>query len=378
MTLQPVGPMRSTLFTLLAAMLFLLAAGPAQGTTLLALVDTGELFASDDLGETWSVRSALPVSDSAALIAGSSFSELYLASATGTVYRSSDAGVNWSAAGSVAASDVVDLTGEPGGDLLALTRTGTVYASSDLGATWSGRGAITASNLVSFAVAANSKLYALARTGEVFESNDAGATWTVVGTIPVPDAVDIRRLDTGLVVLSGTGLTYLSSDYGVTWSAVGTVSQVGMAGLTTLAGDLLAVTREGLVARSGDGSAWSWVGAVNQLTVVALANDYPTVTGIPESPLPVGVTLVSPRPNPLVLSGSPLAVDFSLSGADRVTLLLYDISGRRVLERAPEAFPDGGKFTIRWSLDGLSSGIYFLQLVTDRGYRAGARVAVLR
>ena len=48
---------------------------------------------------------------------------------------------------------------------------------------------------------------------------------------------------------------------------------------TPLGDDLVAVSREGLVARSTDGTAWSWVGAVNQLNVVDLANDTLQTTG---------------------------------------------------------------------------------------------------
>ena len=49
-----------------------------------------------------------PSSDASALVAGSSYEVLYLASASGSVYRSTDAGVNWTAVGAVTASDVVD------------------------------------------------------------------------------------------------------------------------------------------------------------------------------------------------------------------------------------------------------------------------------
>ena len=161
-----------------------------------------------------------------------------------------------------------------------------------------------------------------------------------MGTIPVSDAVDIRRQGLNLVVLTGTGLTYKSADYGASWTAVGTASQVGMSGLTTLAGDLVAVSKEGLVARSGDGAAWSWVGAINQLNVIALANDDPTTdrgprtTDFPRRPR----CWLLPGPILCFWPGPPLEVEFELQGAGRVELALFDLSGRRVLEQGNRGF----------------------------------------
>ena len=43
------------------------AVSPGSASTMFALVDTGELFASDDDGITWTVEAALPVSDAVAL-----------------------------------------------------------------------------------------------------------------------------------------------------------------------------------------------------------------------------------------------------------------------------------------------------------------------
>ena len=67
--------MRRYCFALWSTALLLVGLGvgaPGHASTLFALVDTGELFASDDQGITWTVRSVLPVSDAVGLIAGSS------------------------------------------------------------------------------------------------------------------------------------------------------------------------------------------------------------------------------------------------------------------------------------------------------------------
>ena len=81
--------------------------GTGQAATLFGLVDTGELFTSSDLGVTWRPAGVLPVHDAAALVAGASSSDLYLASASGSVFRSLNAGSTWTAVGALPASGVV-------------------------------------------------------------------------------------------------------------------------------------------------------------------------------------------------------------------------------------------------------------------------------
>jgi len=66
------------------AALFACASAVRAGT-LFGLINTGELYVSTNQGANWSIRSALPVRDAVALAAGSSSSQLYLASQSGVV-----------------------------------------------------------------------------------------------------------------------------------------------------------------------------------------------------------------------------------------------------------------------------------------------------
>jgi len=370
------GSIASVLLLVLAGVS--VGAGVSQAVSIFALVDTGELYVSSDQGASWSVLSTLPVSDAAGLLAGTTSQRLFLASASGGVYRSLDGGMTWTAVGAIPASAVVDLAGRTDGGLLALTRSGTVYLSADQGVTFAALGALTASNCVSLTLGPSGDPYALTGTGEIAESTDDGATWTVVGTIPVSDAVSLRRMGSGLFALTDTGLTFESTDLGASWTPVGTASQVGMRGLTPVANQLLAVTREGLTARSADGSSWTWVGSVNQLEVVALANDVPQVTGVPSEPGTTTRLLLSPpRPNPL-FAGRVMSVSLSLPADDRVALQLFDARGRRVALREAEPLAAGDDVEIRWDPGIGTSGVYFLRvLATDSGTTADARVVIL-
>jgi photosystem II stability/assembly factor-like uncharacterized protein len=354
----------------------LVSASPAGAHSLFALVDTGELYVSGDQGATWDVRSALPVSDAVGLIAGTTSARLFLASASGLVYRSLDAGVNWTAIGSVSSDDVIDIGIRPDGALLVLTESGTLWASTDQGVSFSPLAALTGSNFVSLAVNHTGALYALTRTGEVEESIDDGNFWSVKGTIPVSDAVSIRNLQTSLYVLTDAGLVFQSTNAGTSWVTTGSLSQVHMRALTQNADRLAAITAEGEVASSPDGAAWTWIGAVNQLSVIALANDTPYVIGIPEEPpiMTLPVALAPPSPNPL-RSGNAVSVRFELGKADRASLRLFDVRGREV--SALQSLPfEAGEHELSWPIRSLPPGLYFLRLSTSQGSRS-AKLTVL-
>ena len=361
---------------LLAAGLTPLAPAPLHAATLFGLVDTGELFASSDQGANWTVRATLPLRDAVGLGAGATASDLFLASRSGVVYRSSDAGYGWSAVGAVSASDVVDLQLRTNLSLVLLTASGTIYRSTDNGANFTAVTALTGSEFVSLGLAAQDRLYVLTRTGDVAESVDGGTNWTFVGTLPVSDAVRLRAIGNSLYVVTGTGDIYRSTDRGVSWSAIGTLSQVGMTAMTRGLGTLIVSTAGGEVATSADGAAWTWQGAINQLTVMALGVDLPATTSAEPRSVGVGLQLAPPAPNPLI-AGEMVTLSLVLPAREIVAVELYDPVGRRVASRAPEALA-AGPVTLRWQPTVRSAGLNFLRITTGSGAAAVARVAVLR
>jgi len=353
---------------------------PVRAATLLGLVDTGELFASDDGGITWTVRSAIPVSDAVAIAAGESSQELFMATRSGLMYRSADGGLNWTAVGAVAASDVVEMAIRENGDIFLLSEAGIVWRSTDDGVTFTALAALTASNHASLTLdIKGAVLYALTRTGEVAKSTDLGVTWNVVGAVTTSDAVAIRYAAPNLYVLTGAGDVARSTDQGVTWLMVGTISQVHMTGLTTNSADLVAATEEGLVATSSDAVSWSFAGSINQLTVVAIGNDTPTVTGVGDRVPPLsGLRVRALWPNPTGSGGSPVTVRFELNAPDRVGLEVYDVAGRVVDSVAPRAFAAGSTHMLQWNPGDLGSGVYFVRLVSEAGLTAKAKLAIVR
>lgn len=337
------------------------------GATLFGLVDTGELYASTNGGVSWTIRAVLPASDAIGLAARSSALDLYLATRSGSVYHSGDGGTTWTATGAVTASDVSGFAMGPFGAVLALTRTGTLYASEDGGSTFTPRSALLGSNWVSLVRGPMGALYALTQTGEVARSADQGQTWTPTGRVTVSNAVAIRRLGSRLHILTETGEVYRSDDLGVTWTAVAALTASGMSAMVEV-GDsqLLAAARTGEVAATASGSAWTWVGAINQLQVVALGADTPQATGVPEETAAPRFVARAPYPNPRVGAGGA-TFSGTLDRPGRVRIEMYDVHGRLRASRPFEAVERAGAVAFRWEPEGLSPGTYLVRFVTDTG-----------
>jgi photosystem II stability/assembly factor-like uncharacterized protein len=306
-------------------------APPAEGATLFGLVDTGELFASEDDGATWTVHATLPVRDAVSIAAGATSSDLYLVSRSGSVYRSDDGGNTWTAVGAIAASDVCGLTVGPDQAVMLLTESGLLFTSTDGGVVFTGQGTVSGHNITSLTAVSPDTLYTLSKTGEVYRSTDGGGNWAAVGAIPISDGANLRVMGTDLYVLTGTGGIYRSDDRGSTWMPIGTLSQVHMVGFTSDGALLYAATREGEVASSADGETWTWRGSINQVSVMALGTDVPA-SGIPNEPpvRPPTLSIGQNYPNPLKAGTDMTYIPFEIEKAARVELTIYDSRGRLV------------------------------------------------
>jgi photosystem II stability/assembly factor-like uncharacterized protein len=363
-----------------AASWLALAAGPVPASTLLGLVDTGEIFASTDNGVSWNVHATLPVIDAVGIAAGATSSDLYLATESGTVYRSDDAGAGWTAVGAVPASDVTDMCVRPDEAVLLLTESGVVYVSTDQGASFAAQAALTGSNFVSLAIVSSDSLYALTRTGEVALSADGGDSWSTVGTMALSDAVNIRALESILYVLTGTGGIYRSEDRGSTWTPIATLSQVHMAGFAGDGTQLYAAVREGEVAASSDGVTWTWQGTINQLSVMALGTDKPAVSGVEMPPYrPHAFILGQNYPNPFGFGALITYIPFEIKLAGHVELRVYDAEGRLVNALLADELT-ANTYTIPWrGFDeegrAVPAGTYFYEL--RHGSSISSRKAVV-
>jgi flagellar hook assembly protein FlgD len=70
-----------------------------------------------------------------------------------------------------------------------------------------------------------------------------------------------------------------------------------------------------------------------------------------------------PVPNPVTVSAG---ISFSTPSAGRVSLSVFDITGRRVETIVSEEM-SAGSHMVQWQPEQVSSGVYFIRLVTEEG-----------
>lgn len=346
----------------------LLVAGcqQADAMNLYALVDTGELFVSEDQGESWSLLAALPCRDAVALAAGETSEDLYLATASGSVYRSFNSGVDWDWVGAIPASNVCSMVIADDGMILIPTQTGTIWESTDGGTSFLVRGFIAVSDLISITSSESGELMAVSESGTVSASTDQGATWQMRGSMIASDVVEIVRANDDLIAMTSTGSVSKSIDEGVTWLPIGTASQVNIAGaISDDTGRLYAATSEGEVAVSEDGAGWTWVGTTNQLNVTALAVDRPSIDGVHTAQFRTDFRITTVWPNPIQGADRILHLRVSSSRTAKGHLVLYDSAGRRVQGGPKPNLESRADQDIAWHLEDLPSGIYYARLNVD-------------
>jgi photosystem II stability/assembly factor-like uncharacterized protein len=346
----------------------------SRAATIFGLVDTGEIFVSTDQGESWTIRSTLPVRDAIALHAEATPVDLVLATRSGSVYRSSDAGFTWIPTGAIAVPDLVGLLVQADLSILVLTASGQVHRSTDHGTSFVQVSAISAPDCVSLTqMQPGQGLYVMTRTGEVFESSDDGNEWNAKGVISVPDAVSLAGTDLALHALTATGDAYESTDAGTTWIQIGTLSHVGTSSLVRGGSVWIASLRTGEVASSPDGVSWTWQGTIDQLVVTALAVDTPVASHV--DPEPQAISTRSLWPNP-ASSAQGFTVAFRLPREASVALHLYDLAGRLVESRAPQRFA-AGDHTFRWSPHATRVGLFVLRMESPNIASAQTKVVLV-
>lgn len=115
----------------------------------------------------------------------------------------------------------------------------------------------------------------------------------------------------------------------------------------------------------------------NPKTLILLGTAQSALTGVLEGGAGAGMlSLSSPWPNPARgFTGSTFQL--TLPRADRVTMSLYDVTGRLVARRPEEAFT-AGAHSFRWNPGPLPSGTYFVRMTTGGGEARTTRWVHLR
>ena len=95
------------------------------------------------------------------------------------------------------------------------------------------------------------------------------------------------------------------------------------------------------------------------------------VEGSPQAPLQFALGPATPNPG-----SSPRMISVTIPTRGRVTLRVYDVSGRLVVTLADHVY-DPGRYVARFSADRWAGGVYFYRLEMGGRVRVG-RMVVLR
>ena len=188
----------------------------ADGSKLAAVAAGGQIYTSTDSGATWTPRESIRAWHSIASSADGS--QLVAVANGGLIYTSTDAGVNWTAQNSGIANWQSVASSSDGSHLVAAVSSGLIYTSTDAGVNWTAQNSGVA-NWQSVASSADgSHLVAVALNGQIYTSPDGGVTWTARESnrnwVSVASSADGSKL---VAVVSG-GQIYTSADGGVTWT----------------------------------------------------------------------------------------------------------------------------------------------------------------
>ncbi|MFH0991901.1 MAG: YCF48-related protein [bacterium] len=278
-----------------------------------------------------------------------------------------------------------------------LARSVTVYAAdqiaktTDGGATWTKKDSVTLKQSKSIRfLDANQGIYG-ADSRTLRYTTDGGATWQTPTINGHPASVSqtgtiyaIRIIDATHAWALGNKMIYFSADLGKTWTYI----PHSFTGTDTLFYDInfkdanvgYVVGYKGIVMKTTNGGTswtnltdippeqtlngiefdksgnpWAYTASGWVFTTANVTNTTNQAEGIP-----LEFALEQNYPNPF---NPTTSIAFSISAPSEISLVVFDLLGRKVADLVNERL-DAGRHVIPFSSTGLSSGIYLYQLKT--------------
>ena len=359
-----------------------------KGNILFASSGTDGVFASTDNGSNWILKSnGILSSDKSYMTFGINGSTLYAGGYTGMCVSTND-GENWTKPTN---------TGFPGGYVSSIKFLGSnifagikftrgVILSTNNGASWSQvNNGLTSLNVNALEII-NENLYVGTSAAGVFVSTNNGTNWAAVNSgITNMNVTAICPVGTNIFASTQGGGVYLTTNGGASWTPINN----GIANL-----NILSLYNSGSViyagAQAGEfyystNSGQSWISKKDGLntssnvTSICVSNnlifsgtqfgiwkrninDFITGVNSSTSETVTGYKLYQNYPNPF---NPGTVISFTLPGAEKVILKIYDLSGREIEVLRNEDF-GAGTYSVYWNAVNLSSGIYFYKLQVGR------------
>ncbi|MDX1951025.1 MAG: hypothetical protein SFY81_02510 [Verrucomicrobiota bacterium] len=228
-------------------------ASSADGTNLVAAVNGGKLYTSQDRGTTWTARDS--DRDWKGVASSSNGTNLVAIVSGGQIYTSTDAGATWTPRDSD--RDWISVASSADGtNLVAAVENGKIYTSIDAGLTWTERDSDRLwSSVASSADGTN--LVAAVSGGKLYTSTNAGAAWMERDQDRDWVSVASSANGTNLIAAVSGGKLYISLSAGVDWSEAESERDWASVGTSASGTNLIAAVRNGqLYTSSNLGVTW--------------------------------------------------------------------------------------------------------------------------
>lgn len=188
-----------------------------DGNRLVAVVDGGQIYTSQNSGLTWTARDSARSWKSVA--SSSDGAKLVAVEYNGKIYTSTDYGVSWTLRDSNRTWFAVASSAD-GVKLAAAAYNGYIYTSTDSGATWGTQTNSSGSRVwQSIASSADgTKLVAVVYGDQIFTSIDSGANWVARDVSRNWEHAASSADGTKLVATANNDYIYTSADSGATWT----------------------------------------------------------------------------------------------------------------------------------------------------------------
>ncbi len=311
-------------------------------------------------------------------------SNIYLGTATG-VLMSSNNGSSFQEVFS-AGNQCRKILTDSAGTVFAAFGNG-LFKSTNSGLNWSNVAGIN--HIVYDMYIVNQNLMYVCGFGKIYRSTDGGNNMTLMLN-QGQDFVNIAATSNGYVLVDGPGV-YRSSNFGQNWTSLGYPQSVVIDHFIfdkrnnfyfMLGDDMYKSTDYGTTSdlfNSGLPGNITCIGlnSSDRLVVgISGGSVYKTVSPVTgmsaQSILPVQFGLHQNYPNPF----NPVTrIKFDLaSGADVVTLIIYDLSGKEITVLVNEVL-NAGSYEVEFDGEKLASGVYFYKLTS--GNFSGAKRMIL-
>ncbi len=224
----------------------------------------------------------------------------------------------------------------------------------------------------------------------IFYSNDLGKNWIKADSLD-DDIYSLAFTSQGTLIAGGNGRIFKSIDFAKSWELVYDKAFDYFKDIIVVDTTIIAASRgDGIFISHDEGNSWEKSSeGLRTNDVISLCSDengiiyagtykygvFSTkeITKIIDEPcqIPKGY-LLNNYPNPF---NSTTNIPFSIYEKSHISLIIYDILGRKISTLVDDQ-KEHGKYTVKFNASNLSSGVYYIRLITNKFYETKKMVLI--